>query len=136
MIAGLRRRLAKAIDRDLAHVHQWMVDLRVENVGEQTGRDVIALGATYANWNPPRAHIAPGVLAPEIEVTLEIWATTGDIAERQAQRRAERLHMNVLASRHWRWPDGESPMYRPRRSATPAEVRAAAEDDPRGVADR
>lgn len=79
------------LERDLATVHDWLVDLRLA-AATVVRADILALGVHRVDWEPHAS-------GPEIEITLEIPATDGDLAERQARRRAERLGIRVLATR-------------------------------------
>lgn len=96
------RRTLKLLERE-PQAEPWLVDLRLPITGTLASMhpQIVALGASAADWHPPAS-------GPEIQVTLEIWATTGEIAERQARRRADGQGLQVLASRTWQWPAGDT----------------------------
>lgn len=102
----------------------WLVDLRLPDEGAGMHTKIVALGAMAADWHPPAA-------GPEMQVTLEIWATSGEIAERQARRRADGQGLQVLASRVWQWPAGAHSEWTTPRHDHRDRQRAAAEADPR-----
>ena len=124
------RSLIKSILRRMEgqpRVEPWLVDLRLPDEGTSMHAKVVALGASAADWHPPAA-------GPEIQVTLEIWATSGEIAERQARRRADGQGLQVLASRVWQWPGGSTSEWTTPRHDHRDRARlqrAAAEADPR-----